>query len=53
VTVGKADGIFKESLWGRDDGKWKSVDRVERIELNPDLPDTLFQFTSTPNAEKQ
>ena len=53
VTIGKTDGIFKECHWGRDDGKWTGVERVDRIELNPDLPDSLFQIPSTPDAEGQ
>jgi len=53
VTIGKADGIRKESHLGRDDDSWQGTARVERIELNPDLPDTFFQDTPPLGAEKQ
>ena len=53
VTIAKADGIFKESRLGRDDGAARGVDRVDRIEFNPDLPDTFFQMTSPFGTEKQ
>ena len=53
VTIGKADGILKEIHSGRDDGRWQGTTRVDRIELNPDLPDAFFQIPSTPGAEKQ
>jgi len=52
TTIGKADGILTENRFGRDDGRWRCVERVDRIELNPDLPDSLFQLTPTPGSEK-
>ena len=53
VTIGKADGILRESQFGRDDGKWNCIERVDSIELNPDLPDSLFTFTLVADADKK
>ena len=50
VTIGKADGILKEARLGRDDDAGRRIERVDRIELNPDLPDTLFQLPSPPGT---